>query len=289
MTAKLLRHRVDGWAALLIFGTLCAQLALYFSGWSVPALIAGSLFLLPARVSVLAYNHNHIHVLTFRHRAANRALEMAMFLQTGISPFSGTLNHIVGHHAAYFDPATDTLNWRRPDETAMGPHEFAIASLIHHYRSCFALAPLHPKIGRGFYRYLIVSLTLLGALAMFDPVAASIVFVAPMLMMLYLLKLSAYAHHSGLPVGDDFAASRTNTGKFYNWITWNAGFHAAHHFKQALHWSKLPAYHAELAPRIAADLQGRKWGENFAVHRGRAPKTGQPNFAPTIRQGDARS
>jgi len=272
MLGKLLKYPVDAWAVLLIAATVAAQFALYFSGFGVVALIVGSALLLPARVSILAYNHNHIHVPTFRYRSLNRLLETAMFLQIGSSPLSGTLNHVFGHHACYFRPEEDTLNWRRADRSSMGAHEFAIKAVARHYLSCFDLAPRHARFGRNFYVYLALSIAILLAIMVYDPVAGTIVFLVPMLMMLYLLKYSAYAHHSGLPIGDDFAASRTNTGRFYNWITWNAGYHAAHHLKQALHWSKLPAYHAELAPRISADLQGRKWGTHFAEHR-RAPKS----------------
>jgi fatty acid desaturase len=104
----------------------------------------------------------------------------------------------------------------------------------------------------------------IAALIAYRPVPAVIVFVLPMLVMLYVLKWAAYAHHSGLPYGDDYTASRTHTGRFYNWATWNAGYHAAHHFKQALHWTLLPEYHArDLAAKIPAELQGDGWGENL--------------------------
>ncbi len=271
MLAKLFRQPIDVWPALLISGLFAVLLLLYFFVRDPVWLIVLSVLLLPARVSVVAYNHNHIHCLTFVRQAPNRLLELMMFLEVGTSPFSSTLNHIVGHHTHYFNPALDTLNWRRKDGSQQGRHEFSLRTMLWHYPSCITLSRDRPSLRAKFIGYGVLSIALLAALIVHDPFAALVVFVVPMLMMLYLLKYSAYAHHSGLPLGDDFTASRTNTGRFYNWLTWNAGYHAAHHVSQAMHWSALPAYHAELAARMPAELQGERWGEQFARPARTAP------------------
>jgi fatty acid desaturase len=48
--------------------------------------------------------------------------------------------------------------------------------------------------------------------------------------------------------------SRNFVSKFGNWLVFNAGYHAAHHDKPGLHWSLLPAAHAEIAARIDPSL-----------------------------------
>ena len=264
MRKPLIPCPADAWAVALIAATFAGQLALYRFVDSPWWRVAGMIVLLPCCASVVAYNHNHMHVRTFTSAPLNRLLELVIFLQTGSSPFSGTLNHIVGHHASYDQPARDTLNWRRRDGAMMGRHEFAWKTALGHYPSCFALGKGRPRFRRAFLVYLGLGLGVLGALIAYRPVPALIVFVAPMAVMLYLLKWAAYAHHCGLPYGDDHTASRTHTGRFYNRVTWNAGYHAAHHVKQALHWTQLPAYHArELAAKIPAELQGDGWGEHL--------------------------
>lgn len=261
---KLIPYPADAWAVLLIVATFVAQMALYLFVDSVGWLVAGTLALVPFCLSVVAYNHNHMHVRTFANQPLNRLLELLIFLQTGSSPFSGTLNHIVGHHASYDKPELDTLNWRRRDGSAMGRHEFAIRCMLWHYPSCFVLGRKNPRLMTQFLVYLALGGACLAGLLIYRPIPALIVFVAPMLLMLYALKWSAHAHHSGLPYGDDYTASRTHTGRFYNWFTWNAGYHAAHHFKQALHWTLLPEYHqGTLASKIPAELQGPGWGEEL--------------------------
>jgi fatty acid desaturase len=225
---------------------------------------------------VVAYNHNHMHVRTFNNALLNRVLELMIFFETGSSPFSGTLNHIVGHHASYDQPEIDTLNWRRRDGSTMGRHEFAAKTMLWHYPSCFGLGKQNPRFMGQFLLYLVIGFGAVGAAIVYRPLPGLIMFVLPMLVMLYMLKWAAYAHHSGLPYGDDYTASRTHTGGFYNWFTWNAGYHAAHHFKQALHWSLLPEYHnRELAAKIPAELQGDGWGEDLKRRKaGQQPEQG---------------
>ncbi|MBA3772886.1 MAG: fatty acid desaturase [Ramlibacter sp.] len=262
--SKIFRTPVDVWPTLLVTSLFVVLLLLYYYVHNIWLMATCSALLLPARLSVVAYNHNHIHNLTFASSALNRLFEVVMFFQTGTTPFSGTLNHIVGHHACYFEPSSDTLNTRRSDGSHLGRHEFSLRSALWHYPSCITHSRGKSKLRAKFIIYTVLCALLLGALVAYDPTAALIVFVVPMLIMLYLLKWAAYAHHSGLPMGDDFTASRTHTGKFYNWLTWNAGYHAAHHFRQTLHWSKLPNYHAELADKIPTELQGDKWGPQFS-------------------------
>lgn len=269
MLKTLFRNPVDIWPAALIVALFAGLFAIYAYVDNIWWMIAASVLLLPARLSIVAYNHNHIHSFTFVSPALNRVLEIMMFFQTGTTPFSGTLNHIVGHHANYFNPKLDTLNWTRPDGSTMGAHEFTIKAALWHYPSCIPLSRGKKALRRNFIIYTALCAVLLAAVTIYDPVASLVVFIVPMLMMIYVLKYAAYAHHSGLPMGDDYTGSRTNTGRFYNWLTWNAGYHAAHHFRQALHWSQLPAYHAELAGKMPAELQGKGWGTQLAERRAR--------------------
>jgi fatty acid desaturase len=283
MQKPILCQRIDGWAVLLVGSILAAQLSIYFFVSSPWLALLATVGLLPFCMSVLAYNHNHMHTRTFAYRPLNRIFELAIFLQTGSSPFSGTLNHVLGHHATYMDPTLDTLNWRRADGSTMSKHEFARKKALWHYPSCFFFGrrKQNQALLRLFVFYLVLGLGIVATLVAFRPVSGLIAFVLPMALMLYVLKLGAYAHHSGLEETDHYRASRTNTSRFYNWATWNAGYHSAHHFKQALHWSKLPAYHATLASQIPAELQGDKWGEELrqrAAAKGRAP--GPTTWAP---------
>lgn len=259
MRERFLNHKIDAWPALLIISTFVLLAVLFLWGTNIYLLIFASILLVPARLSILAYGHNHIHSATFRSPALNRILELMMFLQTGVTPFSSTLNHIYGHHIEYPDPEHDNLSWIRADGRAMGAHEFAFRKMLSHYPSCVKFGQSRRKILRQFYTYLALSLLIISTLFIWKPVATLILFIIPMALMLYILKLSASNHHRGLDYDGKYTGTRTRTGRFYNRFTWNAGYHMAHHVKMGLHWSKLPAFHASIAHRIPPENINEKW------------------------------
>jgi beta-carotene hydroxylase len=64
-----------------------------------------------------------------------------------------------------------------------------------------------------------------------------------------------YFQHDGCDENHLYNHSRNFIGKSINWLLFNNGYHGAHHMKPNLHWSLLPAYHAEnLGPFIHASL-----------------------------------
>ena len=63
-----------------------------------------------------------------------------------------------------------------------------------------------------------------------------------------------YEHHSGLDTQNEFEASYNNLDPLFNRLTGNLGYHTAHHHKQGVHWSKLPALHAKIEDKIPEHL-----------------------------------
>lgn len=94
----------------------------------------------------------------------------------------------------------------------------------------------------------------LAVLFYFNWVNALLVFALPMLIGYVATCWATYFHHCGLDTDDHLQASYNITHKWYNRLTGNLGYHTAHHMKQALHWSKLPEYHASIADKIPAHL-----------------------------------
>jgi fatty acid desaturase len=74
----------------------------------------------------------------------------------------------------------------------------------------------------------------------------------------YLITLVArlgYDQHAGLDLDDHLNASRNIESRFYNLVTFNSGYHTAHHVKPGLHWSKLPEFHRQIRDGIPAELR----------------------------------
>jgi fatty acid desaturase len=76
-------------------------------------------------------------------------------------------------------------------------------------------------------------------------------------MLLAILNVArlGYDQHAGLDLDDHLTASRNIESRFYNLVTFNSGYHTAHHVKPGLHWSRLPEFHRQLRDRIPADLR----------------------------------
>ena len=86
------------------------------------------------------------------------------------------------------------------------------------------------------------------------PKQALIIFVLPMPIMLIGLLDNTYQQHQGLDMSGDHCASRNTTSRLYNLISWNLGYHTAHHMHPGVHWSKLPELHETIRHRIPAHL-----------------------------------
>jgi fatty acid desaturase len=252
--ARTFRHPIDAVPVGMMAAISVAQLLVFaYLEHPLHVLLAVT-FLFPLQINFAPMCHNHHHLNTFRHPLANRAFEVAMFFQLGMLPYVYTLHHNIGHHRHYLDQARDTNRWRRADGTAMGPWEFAWTLCLHMYPTAVRIGRTHPGVFRKFRRMAwICAAVLLGFVAI-DPVNAFLVFVLPLPAALLLQAESTYYQHAGLEADDPLRASRSALDPIYNLRTMNLGYHAAHHRRPGVHWSKLPALHAELAADIPPEL-----------------------------------
>lgn len=252
--SRLYRYREDILPSGIVLGIFGVQLLTFFladSLWVVAGvmLVLLSLSALPGSIS-----HNHHHVPTFRSAWLNRPYELILFLETGILPFSWTIHHNLGHHKDYLDQDKDPANWRLPDGRLMSRVRYDVVGALRIYPEIFRIGRDYPVIFGRFKRWSLVALALLGVFLLLDPAKALILFVAPVPVMYLGLMDNTYLQHSDLDTSSELTASRNSTSRLYNLISWNLGYHTAHHMKPHVHWSHLPALHARLAPQIPAGL-----------------------------------
>jgi fatty acid desaturase len=81
-----------------------------------------------------------------------------------------------------------------------------------------------------------------------------VLFVLPMISSLLFTAWVTYDHHAGIDASNHHEASVNTLNRRFNALTGNLGFHTAHHLRQAVHWSKLPALHRQIAHQIPAHL-----------------------------------
>ena len=248
------RYPADRLPVLLIITLTVIDFAVYFtvdSGW----LLFGYLLLtLSFKGIICAWHHHHQHTMTFRSTTLNRALEFCYALHTGVTTNLWVLHHVLGHHHNYLDQAKDESRWQRPDGTNMGAMEYSVKVAATAYYRGYQVGKKHHKAQRAFLIFGLLTLAAVVLLTYLRPLAALFVFIIPMVFSLLFTAWVTYDHHSGLDTDNPFEASYNNTSRLFNILTGNLGYHTAHHYKQGVHWSKLPELHEKIKAKIPAHL-----------------------------------
>lgn len=203
---------------------------------------------------ICAWHHHHQHTMTFKSTWLNRLLEQFYALHTGITTHLWILHHVLGHHHNYLDQTKDESRWKRKNGKKMGTVEYTLNVAATAYYRGYVVGKRYPALYRTHVIFTLITLAMVIALLWYRPVPALLIFVLPMIVSLLITTWATYGHHAGLESDNDLLASWNNTGKVFNLLTGNLGYHTAHHFKQGTHWSKLPALHKTLEKDIPAHL-----------------------------------
>lgn len=203
---------------------------------------------------ICAWHHHHQHTMTFKSSWLNRLLEQSYALHTGITTHLWILHHVLGHHHNYLDQTKDESRWKRKNGKKMGTVEYTLNVAATAYYRGYVVGKRYPALYRTHVIFTLITLAIVIALLWYRPVPALLIFVLPMIVSLLITTWATYGHHAGLESDNDLLASWNNTGKVFNLLTGNLGYHTAHHFKQGMHWSKLPALHKTLEKDIPAHL-----------------------------------
>lgn len=237
-------------AIILLFSIV--DFIVFFTTENIWILITYWLMMIFPKGIMSAWNHHHQHRNVFENKYLNRVLEFFYALHTGITTNLWVLHHNYGHHKNFLDHEKDQSGWKRKDGSSMGVIEYTLIITLTAYTRGYLVGKDHPKEQKQFLTYTTITFLLLLALTIYSPINALFIFILPMVVSLLFTSWSTYGHHVGLDTPDQFAASNNNTGKLYNLLTGNLGYHTAHHFKQGTHWSKLPDLHEKIKHKIPA-------------------------------------
>lgn len=252
---KILRYPEDRWPLAYTAMVLAVQLGLFFAVESLWVTAVCVILFQPVQAVAIACNHYQHHINVFKVRWLNRVYETVLFLQTGTPPYLITLHHNLGHHPHYLEPELDTLRWQRPEGSPRSLAECLVKNFAGHFTLTMAIGRRHPRVYQRFKIMTAISLGTLAGLIWLNPAKAMIVFVGPMLLAIFNVARLGYDQHAGLDLSHHLSASRNIESRLYNLVTFNSGYHTAHHVKPGLHWSKLPEFHLELRDRIPEELR----------------------------------
>jgi len=251
---KIFKYSADRLPISIFSALFLIDLSVFFlvDHW-LPILI-WSMLTLPVKVAACSWNHHHQHVPTFRYRLFNRFLELVYTFQTGITTNAWVLHHNLGHHINYLDQKKDESGWQRKDGTQMGELEYTLKLAISGYFTALKVGKKHPKYRGGLIGMGTLATLLLITGIYLKPLATCLLFLVPMIVGYLTTCWHTYAHHAGLETDNHLEASYNITHRWYNIITGNLGYHTAHHYKQGVHWSKLPELHKEIEADIPPHL-----------------------------------
>lgn len=199
-------------------------------------------------------NHHHQHYKFFSKKWANRAIEFIMGLQTGIVGELWVLHHTLGHHQNYLDRHKDESGWTKYNGETMNVVEYTVIVASTAYTRAFNVGKRYPREQKRFIQNTMVTVGAILLLTAINWYNALIVFILPMIILLYATAFDTYKHHAGLDTDDPYQATYNIIDPTYNWFTCNLGYHTAHHLQCGKHWSELPQLHEEIKERIPQEL-----------------------------------
>ena len=259
MMSSLFKHRADRIPVLVITLFTIIDFAAYFILDNIWLLLAFWLIMLWPKGVICAWNHHHQHTPTFKNTFLNRVLEQIYALHTGVTAKLWVLHHVLGHHHNYMDQSMDESRWKRKSGELMGKIEYSLNVALTAYYRGYKVGKDHPKPMKVFLYSTAATLVLVATLLWFDPLAALFCFVLPMISSLIFTAWVTYSHHAGLDVDNVFEASYNNMSPIYNLLTGNLGYHTAHHYKQGVHWSRLPELHEKIKDKIPTHLYAKNY------------------------------
>ncbi|MGF1538566.1 MAG: fatty acid desaturase [Elainellaceae cyanobacterium] len=258
------RKKIDYYPIAVILLVLGADLVTILLSPSPLIPIVWAIASLNIKGWICSWNHHHQHLKFFTVPWANRLIELAMGLHTGIVGEAWVLHHTLGHHLNYLDQSKDESAWQRRSGKRMSRLEYTFKVALMAYPKALKVGGRYPKSRSRLVQNILLTLLVLGVLAWINWLNTLVVFVIPMVVLLFMTAHETYYHHAGLDHPDPYQATYNITDRWYNFFTCNLGYHTAHHLQCGRHWSELPQLHAEIEEKIPLHLY-REAGFPFSL------------------------
>ena len=204
--------------------------------------------------------HNTIHAPIFKSRTLNKIFQVVLSFTYGHSTSAYVPGHNFSHHK-YVQSSKDAIRTSKARFKLNILNQlfffFIMSGDILKGELRFA-AKMRKERPAWFRQYLLEMILVFGAkitLLVINWKCAVLFVLIPHQYAAWGIVGTNYFQHDGCDEEHPYNHSRNFTGRFMNWVIFNNGFHGAHHMKPNLHWTLLPAYHAEkLKPYLHPSL-----------------------------------
>lgn len=250
--SRIIRYPIDIISVLVVLSTLSIQLFALTLNWPWYAVIL--ILLMLRQVSLV--EHNHAHLTIFPSRFANILLGWLCHLSTGVPLDTYRVHHVISHHRYNNRFGSSGRDWssifgfrgtRLPDRPVGKAYYVASFPFIAHGETLlwFLRAPTS-KLTRGFF----ISMGIVGSASVFlawlNAAGFVTFFLLPWTVLLFGMGYNNYDHHIGCNMTNKYDSANNFLNFYYTVLSFNEGYHVAHHSHPGLHWSLLPRYHDEV-------------------------------------------
>lgn len=233
--------------------------------WHLPAvnpLLLGLSCWLSLTVAVISHNHNHLGI--WKNQRANLLTSYVISLYYGYPAVGWIPTHNQVHHK---------LNNREGDSSRSPKffkrnHLFALLVYptltgMEQSKEIWAyLKALKAKNKTAFWEaasQFIVFFGLMALLLVLDWKKALLYFLVPQQFALFMIQVFNFIQHVEADAESDWNHSRNFVSPILNALLFNNGYHTVHHQKPGVHWTQLPALHAQCAGNIHPELLVQSW------------------------------
>lgn len=265
----MLQHKIDRYVVMLLLVLGVTKIMAIYLISSFEWL--WMLFFCFASCVVWSIKHNHIHLPIFAHKILNRITDFGIMIHSGTGVTNTWIIHVVNHHP-------NNNNEKDWTSISKGPgfknklldlitYPFWIVALLVRKRSVYKSQLSNQRIKKRMLFESIIMISFMIAGFWIHPINFLLFFLIPALFSQWFLIASNYLQHDGCDVNSAFDHSNNISGRLYNLLLFNVGYHTAHHEKPGMHWSGLKKYHNKhLAShigeqRIKSSLISFLWSE----------------------------
>ncbi|MDX2001758.1 MAG: fatty acid desaturase [Chitinophagales bacterium] len=257
----MLRYSADGRTILFVTAYFALTLFAWFYApqqWYVIVPLIAALSVLSFLCAVIV--HNTIHCPIFRKKSWNKTFQVILSLTYGHPVSAYVPGHNFSHHR-YTQTEKDNIRTHKARFRWNLLNQLFFMFLM----SGDILASERRFVARArkekpawFRQYIFEAIIVFGgkiALLIINWKLALLYIVIPHVYAGWGIVSTNYWQHDGCDETHPYNHSRNFTGAWLNWLTFNNGYHGAHHEKPGLHWSLLPKYHQEhILPHLHPNL-----------------------------------